>query len=61
MNVELEGVLAALIDQNEGELFLGSEFIAKDYAGKAIAIQADALRDGWVMSLVNVKEVQFED
>lgn len=61
MNIALETILAMLIDQNDGELFLGREFFEKDYEGMALAMSYDALRNGMVLELVKESEVTYDD
>lgn len=61
MNIDLEFILAALADQNDGELFLGAEFLRKNYEGKVLAMTADPLRDGLSIELVKESEVTYDD
>lgn len=58
--INIENILAALIDQ-EGELFLGDEYMRKSYEGKVIAIEPDYLRDGLKMTLMDESEVEYDD
>ena len=61
MKIDLEAILAALIDQNEGELFIGMEYMDRNYEGKAIAIDLDALRNGIAMTLIDTEEIKYDD
>lgn len=61
MNIDIEMILAALIDQNDNELFLGKEYLEKSYAGMVIAMTYDALRDGVMLELVKESEVTYDD
>lgn len=61
MNIPLDNILAAMIDQNDGDIFLGQEYVVKEYGGKAIAITHDPLRDGWSLTLVDEKDVTYDD
>ena len=60
-NLSLELLLAALIDQNDGELFLGREFLKKDYAGQMLAITPDPARDGIKFELIEEDDVIYDD
>lgn len=61
MNIHLELLIAAYLLQ-EGEMFIGDEFIVKtDYVGKAIAIEPDHLRSGWRLTLVEEKDIEYDE
>lgn len=61
MKISLETVVAALVDQNEGELFLGREFMEKDYDGMVLAMTYDAVRNGMQIELVEESRVTYDD
>jgi hypothetical protein len=61
MNIALETLLAALVDQNDGELFLGREYLQRDYDGMLLAITPDPLRDGLKFELVEQDDVTYDD
>jgi hypothetical protein len=61
MKIDLEFILAALADQNDGELFLGEEYLKKSYEGMVIAMTVDPLKSGLSMELVKESEVTYDD
>ena len=61
MKIDLEFILAALADQNDGELFLGEEFLKKSYEGMVIAMTVDPLKSGLSIELVKESEVTYDD
>lgn len=60
MNFPVELFLAAFVEQ-EGEIFIGAEYLDRSYEGKALALEPDMLRDGVVISLVDESEVTYDD
>jgi len=61
MKIDIELILAALIEQNDGELFLGEEYLKKNYEGMVIAMAVDAENRGMLFELVNESEVTYDD
>lgn len=61
MNIAMETILAALVDQNDGELFLGKEFMNKNYEGWLLAITPDPLRDGIKFELIEQDKVTYDE
>jgi hypothetical protein len=61
MKVDIELILAALIDQSDGELFLGEDYLKKSYEGMVIAMAVDAENRGMLFELVNESEVTYDD
>lgn len=61
MNIDIELILAALIEQSDGELFLGEDYLKKSYEGMVIAMSVDAENKGLLFELVNESEVQYDD
>lgn len=59
--IELEWILAALIKQNDGEVFVGKEFLEDSNEGLVMAITYDHLRDGMLLELVKESEVEYDD
>jgi hypothetical protein len=61
MKVDIELILAALIEQSDGELFLGEDYLKKSYEGMVIAMAVDAENRGMLFELVNESEVTYDD
>lgn len=61
MNIDIELILAALIEQNDGELFLGEQYLKKSYEGMVIAMAVDAENKRLLFELVDESEVKYDD
>lgn len=60
MNVAIEEVLAALIDDNDGELTITPEQLSKNRAGMIIAIDFDDERNLVVFTLQDAEDIIYE-
>jgi len=60
--IELTELFAAAIDSSpEGQIEIKAESLVKDHNGKVIAIDYEALKDVYVVSLVDQDDVDYED
>lgn len=62
MNVAVEEFLAAVIlSADSGKIFVPREALEHNYSDLAIAIDVDIDRDGFVLSLIDKDEVDYDD
>lgn len=59
--IDLEEILAAVIQQVGGKMIVDGKTMEMDYSGYVIAIDYDAMRDELIIQLVDKEDVEFED
>jgi hypothetical protein len=61
MKIDLEFVLAALIEQADGALTLGTKYLLEDYGGKVIAMTYAPDGSQLLLELLDEDEVTYDD
>lgn len=59
--INIEILLAAIIDDADGVLTIPAEVLQKDRSGKAISINYEAAEDWLVLTLVDSDDIDYEE